>query len=54
MGDINCNTLKIPLEGATKKYIQINDIYCMNQINTAEYTRITNNSASLVDHMLTN
>ena len=54
MGDINCDIKQKPLSWETKKYNDINNIYCMNQINTHEYTRKTNNSSSLIDHMLTN
>ena len=54
MGDINIDISNSLLLGDKKKYCQINNIHGMQQINTNEYTRITNESATLVDHMATN
>ena len=53
MGDTNCDIMKSPLEGKTKTYNHINDVYCLKQVNTKLYTRVTDRSSSLVDHMLT-
>ena len=53
MGDINCDIMKKPFEGYTKVYNQMNDIYCLKQVNDKLYTRATHRSCTLVDHMLT-
>lgn len=51
MGDVNYNIAKLPLYTRdTRKYSQINDIYDMCQINKSEYTRVTLECSSLVDH----
>ena len=49
MGDINIYISNSLLLGDKQKYCQINNIHGMQQINTNEYTRITNESATLVD-----
>ena len=54
MGDINLNILHEPLSSECKKYCQLNDINDLHQINTMEYTRVTSDSSSLLDHMLCN
>lgn len=55
MGDINIDITQIlTLSGDKKQYCQINSIHGMIQINTNEYTRITNVTSTLVDHMVTN
>ena len=54
MGDLNCDIMKTPLSNETKHLNSINNIYSLNQINTTEYTRCSEHSISLIDHMLTN
>ena len=54
MGDINLDIRKEEDDYITKRYKQLNDIYSLQFINTSECTRITHESASLIDHMLTN
>ena len=53
-GDINCDLLAKPLSSLTKKYMNINDIYSVDVLNTTVATRTTDHSATLIDHMLTN
>ena len=52
MGDINLNILQEPLSNDCKKYYQLNNIHDLHQINTCEYTRVSSESRSLIDHML--
>ena len=54
MGDINIDISKCQLVGDRNNYCQINNIHGMHHINTLECTRITNDTATLVDHMVTN
>ena len=54
MGDINLNILQEPLNAECKRYCQLNDIHDLHQINTSEYTRVSPESRSLIDHMLCN
>ena len=53
MGDTNCDIMKKPFVGNTKVYNEINDIYCLKQVNDKLYTRVTDRTCTLVDHMLT-
>ena len=53
LGDINIDISKI-LSNDKKRYCQINDIHGLHQINTTEHTRVTCETATLVDHMVTN
>ena len=52
MGDINLNILQEPLSADCKKYYQINNIHGLHQINTCEYTRVSQESRSLIDHIV--
>ena len=54
IGDINMDIRKDVDDYVTKRYKQINSIYSLQFINSSECTRITNESASLIDHMSTN
>ena len=54
IGDTNCDLLSHSLSSTTKRYIELNDLYAFVQINKTEPTRVTNVSATLVDHILTN
>ena len=54
MGDINLNILQDPLSAECKKYNQLNNIHDLHQINVSEYTRVSPESSSLIDHMLCN
>ena len=36
------------------KYLGLNSIYSLHQVNTSKPTRITHESATLLDHMITN
>ena len=54
MGDTNCDLLANPVSCATKRFIEINDLYAFVNLNKSEPTRITDVSATLVDHVLTN
>ena len=53
MGDINIDISKNLLTGEKKKYYEINNIHGMHQINMNECTRITNDTSTLLDHMVT-
>ena len=53
-GDVNCDLLAKPLSSTSKKYMEINNIYSLVQVNINEATRITNTSGTLIDHLLTN
>ena len=54
MGDINCDLMSRPVSSETRKYNNLNNIYSLQQVNTSECTRVTVDSSTLVDHMLTN
>ena len=54
MGDINIDISKKPFSHETKKYDRINNIYGYHYVNTTKCTRITSETATLIDHMLTN
>ena len=54
MGDINLNIRNEVDNYTIKRYKEINSIYSLDFVNTTECTRITNESATLIDHMLTN
>ena len=54
VGDVNCDILLQVPSSYTRMYGDINDIFAFEQINTTEPTRVTNQSATLVDHMLSN
>ena len=54
MGDVNYDLLKAPNNGLSDKYVGINSIYSLHQVNTHEPTRITQESATLLDHIITN
>ena len=54
MGDINCDIRKKFKSNVIRRFEEINTLYSMQQINSTQYTRVTHNSRSLIDHMLTN
>ena len=54
MGDLNCDIMKHSLSSDTKRLNQINELYSLLQINTTKYTRVCQNSKSLIDHMICN
>ena len=54
IGDINCDLLLHVPSSNTRMYSEINDLFAFKQINTTEPTRLTSQSATLVDHMLSN
>ena len=54
MGDINCDILKNSRNALSDRYLGINCIYSLDQVNTRVPTRITHDSATLLDHMITN
>ena len=54
MGDINFDIMNNKYNSACVKYVNVNNLYSLEQINTCEPTRITHRSATLIDHMLTN
>ena len=54
MGDLNCDLMKHSLSSDTKRLNQINEIYSLIQLNTTKFTRVCQNSKSLIDHMICN
>ena len=54
MGDVNCNIMGENHSSLRAKYTDVNNLYTMEHINTDKPTRVTHNSATLIDHMLTN
>ena len=54
IGDTNCDILPQSMSSTSKRYTEVNDLYAFVQINKTEPTRVTNVSATLVDHILTN
>ena len=54
MGDTNFDIYRKPALSHTKKYDQLNKMYGFHYVNTTKCTRITSETASLIDHMLTN
>ena len=46
--------MKRRMKHETKKYDRINNIYGYHYVNTTKCTRITSETATLIDHMLTN
>ena len=54
MGDINYDLLKTQNNVLNDKYLSLNSIYSLHQVNTSEPTRITHESATLLDHIITN
>ena len=54
MGDVNCDIMDKKPSSLRVKYTNINNLYSMEHINSCKATRITNKSATLIDHMLTN
>ena len=54
MGDVNCDIRKKFKSNVIKRYEAVNKLYSMEQVNTIHYTRVTHNTKSLIDHMLTN
>ena len=54
VGDTNFDIFKKPLISQTKYYDQLNTIHGLYYINTTKCTRITSDTATLIDHMLTN
>ena len=54
MGDLNVDILNVNHNVLNHKYLALNSIYSLNQINMTEPTRITHECATLLDHMITN
>ena len=54
MGDINCDLMKRSLCSDTKRLNQINETHSLFQVNTTRFTRVCQNSNSLIDHMICN
>ena len=54
MGDVNCDIRKFFKSNSIKRYEAVNKLYSMEQVNTTQYTRVTHNTRSLIDHLLTN
>ena len=54
MGDVNYDLLKAKHNVLSDKYLGLNTIYSLHQVNTSKPTRITHESATLLDHMITN
>ena len=52
MGDINCDIKKLPLTNNTKRLNEINTVFSLQQINVTTHTRISGDSLSLIDHMV--
>ena len=48
MGDVNYDLLKAPNNVLSDKYVGINSIYSLHQVNTNEPTRITQESATIL------
>ena len=53
LGDVNCNLLKESPDATTKKLQSLYEIYQMSQL-ISEATRVTKQSATLIDHLATN
>ena len=54
MGDLNCDIMKSPLSNNTKRLNQIHTLFSLQQINSSTCTRISGDSLSLIDHMISN
>ena len=54
MGDTNCDLFKITGSSDLKRLDETHNVYPLQEINKTYYTRITANSMTLIDHMLTN
>ena len=54
MGDITFDILKQPQTSGCKRYNQLNAIHGLKHVNKSEYTRITKETSTLVDHIITN
>ena len=54
MGDLNCDLMKHSPSSDTKRLNRINELYSLTQLNTTKFTRVCQNSESLIDHMICN
>ena len=54
MGDTNFDIYRKPALSHTKKYDQMNQTYGFYYVNTTKCTRVTSETSSLIDHMLSN